>query len=55
MIPMNIAYKVFIIEEDGCMAENIESLLAQSGYVINYASTGLDGAKVELLCSCERP
>ena len=52
---MQIAYKVFIIEEDGCMAENIEALLMQSGYVINYASTGLDGAKVELLCSCERP
>ena len=52
---MQIAYKVFIIEEDGCMAENIEALLMQSGYVINYASTGLDGAKVELLCSCELP
>ena len=52
---MNATYKVFIIEEDGCMAENIEALLAQCGYVINYASTGLDGAKVELLCSCERP
>ncbi len=55
MIPMNAAYKIFIIEEDGCMAENIEALLVRSGYVINYASTGLDGAKVELLCSCERP
>ena len=52
---MNMAYKVFIIEEDGCMAENIEALLLQSGYVINYASTGLDGAKVELLCASERP
>ncbi len=52
---MHLNYKVFIIEEDGCMAENIEALLTQSGYVINYASTGLDGAKVELLCSCERP
>ena len=52
---MQFSYKVFIIEEDGCMAENIEALLVQSGYVINYASTGLDGAKVELLCSCERP
>lgn len=52
---MQNAYKVFIIEEDGCMAENIEALLLQSGYVINYASTGLDGAKVELLCPCERP
>ena len=52
---MQSAYKVFIIEEDGCMSENIEALLVQSGYVINYASTGLDGAKVELLCSCERP
>ncbi len=52
---MQLTYKVFIIEEDGCMAENIEALLTRSGYVINYASTGLDGAKVELLCSCERP
>ncbi len=55
MNPMGFSYKVFIIEEDGCMAENIEALLLQSGYVINYASTGLDGAKVELLCACERP
>ena len=52
---MQISYKVFIIEEDGCMSENIEALLVQSGFDINYASTGLDGAKVELLCSCERP
>ena len=52
---MQLTYKVFIIEEDGCMEENIEALLTRSGYVINYASTGLDGAKVELLCSCERP
>ena len=52
---MQIAYKVFIIEEDGCMSENIEELLTRSGYVINYASTGLDGARVELLCACERP
>ena len=48
---MNLTYKIFIIEENGCMPENIEALLAQAGYVINYASTGLDGAKVELLCS----
>ena len=52
---MNLSYKIFIIEENGCMPENIEALLAQAGYVINYASTGLDGAKVELLCSAERP
>lgn len=52
---MNPTYKVFIIEEDGCMSENIEALLARAGYVINYASTGLDGAKVELLCPKENP
>lgn len=52
---MNLTYKIFIVEENGCMPENIEALLAQAGYVINYASTGLDGARVELLCAAERP
>ena len=52
---MNLTYKIFIIEENGCMPEKIEALLAQAGYVINYASTGLDGAKVELLSPLERP
>ena len=52
---MNTTYKIFIIEENGLMSENIEALLARAGYVINYASTGLDGAKVELLCPKEKP
>lgn len=50
-----LSYKIFIIEENGCMPEQIEALLAREGYVINYASTGLDGARVELLCPTERP
>lgn len=51
----NPTYKVFIIEENGSMSESIEALLAKAGYVINYASTGLDGARVELLCPSESP
>ncbi|MDD6394713.1 MAG: winged helix-turn-helix domain-containing protein [Acutalibacteraceae bacterium] len=51
----NPTYKVFIIEDDGCMTESIEALLSKAGYVINYASTGLDGARVELLCPGEKP
>lgn len=52
---MNPTYKIFIVEENGCIFKDIETLLAKSGYVINYASTGLDGARVELLCPNEKP
>lgn len=52
---MHSGYKIYIIEENGHMPDELEALLTRAGYVINYASTGLDGAKVELLCTAERP
>ena len=43
---MHSGYKIYIIEENGHMPDELEALLTRAGYVINYASTGLDRSGV---------